>query len=108
MKYQVISAACVLSIFAVAGFNAPDYVTPADVKSAIQDRIELVQVQLKKQDRLPVDVKPLVSSSEQPANFAERFDAVNDLDRDKYPALAQWLKDKGVIGEGSPAVAKGK
>jgi hypothetical protein len=81
-----LTAASVLA-FGFAGYVMPSYYTPFGY---IQTAIET-----KKQDRLPVG--PV-------ATFADRFDAVYEIDRSKYPALEAWLRDHGVTG---PVVAKG-
>jgi hypothetical protein len=41
-------------------------------------------------------------------NFADRWEAVKELNKQNHPALHQWMVDHGVIGEGVPAVAKGE
>jgi hypothetical protein len=86
MKYQLITAASVLVFGLIVGSLLMVTNNPVNVKTALVERA-------KKADRLPL------------ATFAERWDAVKGMEAAKFPALAAWLRDKGVIGDGAPVVA---
>jgi hypothetical protein len=89
MKYQLLTAASVLAFGLVVGAAVlPSYTTPVKVKAALVERVDRTN----KTDRLPL------------ATFAERWDAVADMEAKKFPALAAWLKVKGAA---APVVAAG-
>jgi hypothetical protein len=79
MKYQLIIAGIVVT-FGIAAYALPSYTPQTVNREAKQDRETL--------------------------NFAERWDAVKQLETKKYPALAAWMRDHGIIGEDTPVVAK--
>jgi hypothetical protein len=98
---KVLITASVVVFSAVAGFMAPTVVTPQTVKSAIQETIG-PDLQL-----APQSVNRNSKGDRESLNFEDRWEAVKELDKQKYPALHQWMVEHGLIGEGAPAVAKG-
>lgn len=74
------------------GFIVPYTMSPAALKNAIQREMQIINRD-GKADRLPLP------------SFNERWESVVELEKQKHPAIHQWMVEHGVIG---PVVAQGQ
>ena len=91
MRVNGFIAAAVLAGCAATGYVMPDYISPLDVKAAVEERIQIQQFvnRARKSDRLRI-----VSS----ATFDQRWNGLDAVDRSKMPALDAWLREHSAAG----------